>query len=101
MTGEGYLRAEVPLKFAFDSNRSVVKPPLAKVLDYLVPSVKAPGMQARIAAPSDISNPSATLAQERTFSMRDYLVGKGVHPTRITTGGMPRAEVVEVVVGKL
>jgi outer membrane protein OmpA-like peptidoglycan-associated protein len=100
MTPEGALRVEVPLKFSFDKGRSVVKPPLAKVLDYVVPSAKAPGMKARVTAPGDNGNASL-LAKDRAASTRDYLVGKGVPVTHFSGLGTAQNDAVEILVGKL
>jgi outer membrane protein OmpA-like peptidoglycan-associated protein len=99
MTPEGSLRVEVPLKYSFDKGKSVVKPPLAKVLDYVVPSAKASGMKARVTAPGDNGN-ATLLAQDRAASVRDYLVGKGVPVTHFAgVGPAHGGDSVEVVVG--
>ncbi|MEW6704419.1 MAG: OmpA family protein [Pseudomonadota bacterium] len=100
MTSEGSMRVEVPLKFSFDKGRAVVKPPLAKVLDYLAPSARAPGMRARVAAPGDGRN-AGQLARERAASARDYLVGKGVPAAHFAAVNGAPAEAIEILIGKL
>lgn len=86
LTGEGALRVEVPLKYSFDKGKSAVRPPLAKVLDHLVPSAKAPGAKTRVTASGDSG--AGTLAKDRAAAARDYLVGKGAPPTAFSvTGG--------------
>jgi outer membrane protein OmpA-like peptidoglycan-associated protein len=100
MTPEGALRVEVPLKFSFDKGRAVVKPPLAKVLDYVVPSARAPGMKARVNAPGDNGSGGGLLAKDRAASARDFLVGKGVPVTHFAGLGTAQGEVIEIVVGK-
>ena len=101
MTPEGAMRVEVPLKFSFDKGRAVVKPPLAKVLDYVAPSAKAPGMKARVSAPGDNGN-GALLAKDRAASARDYLVGKGVPVTHFSgVAAATQGESIEILIGKL
>ena len=86
LTGEGALRVEVPLKYSFDKGKSAVRPPLAKVLDHLVPSAKAPGAKTRVTASGDSG--AGTLAKDRAAAARDYLVGKGAPATAFSvTGG--------------
>ena len=89
-TADKRLRIEVPMKFAFDPGRAVVKPPLAAVLEQLAVGFKphAATTELRIAAPSD-EKASAQLVQERAASVRDYLVGRGVPLSRIA--GLGRA----------
>ena len=89
-TEDGRLRVEVPLKYAFDPGRSVVKPPLAAVLNEVAAGLK-PHAQAdvRIAGPADGAKGGSMLAQDRAASTRDYLVSRGVPPTRF--GGLGRA----------
>lgn len=100
MTPEGLMRVEVPLKYSFDKGRSAVKPPLAKVLDYLVPSAKSPGMKTRVSASGD-GTATGTLARDRAGAARDYLVGKGV-PAAAFTGVATNADsTVEILVGRL
>jgi outer membrane protein OmpA-like peptidoglycan-associated protein len=79
LTGEGALHVEVPLKYSFDKGKSAVRPPLAKVLDHVVPSARSQGARTRITAPGDSG--AGTLAQDRAAAARDYLVGKGVPVT--------------------
>ena len=99
MTPEGHLRVEVPLKYSFDKGRAAVKPPLAAVLDRLVPSTKASGMRTRVAAPDDDGTPG-TLARDRAASTRDYLVGKGVPAPNFSTATTPGAGI-EILVGRM
>lgn len=89
-TEDGRLRVEVPLKYAFDPGRSVVKPPLAAVLNEVAAGLK-PHAQAevRVSGPADGAKGGAMLAQDRAASTRDYLVARGVPPTRF--GGLGRA----------
>jgi hypothetical protein len=77
-----------------------VEPPLAKVLDYMVPSAKSPGMKARVSAPSD-NGKASLIAQDRAASTRDYLVAKGVPVTHFAgVGPAQQGDSVEILVGK-
>jgi outer membrane protein OmpA-like peptidoglycan-associated protein len=98
-TSDGRLRVEVPLKFAFDPGRSVVKPPLAAVLNEMATGLK-PHAQAevRIASPADSAKGSAMLAQDRAASTRDYLVSRGVPATRFSSLSRATGEAVELLI---
>jgi len=98
LTHEGALRVTVPLQYSFDKGKAAVKPPLAKVLDYVVTSAKAPGMKTRVHAPAD--NGQTAIAQERAASARDYLVGKGVPATQFAGVGPAQGDRVEVIVSR-
>ena len=100
MTPEGLMRVEVPLKFCFDKGRSVVKAPLAKVLDHVAPSARSLGMKARVSAPAD-NGGGGPIAQDRAASARDYLVSKGVPVNHFAAVGPARSESLEILVGKL
>jgi outer membrane protein OmpA-like peptidoglycan-associated protein len=95
MTPEGNLRVEVPEKFCFDKGRSVVKAPLAKVLEKVAPSAKAPGMKTRVLAPGD-----AWLARQRAASTRDYLIAMGVPFARFIELAPTQDDAIEIIVGK-
>lgn len=100
MTPDGALKVDVPAKFCFDKGRAVVKPPLAKVLDYVAPSAKSPGMKTKVYAPFDPRG-SARVAEDRAASARDYLVARGVPVTHFAGIGPTQDDHVEIVVGKL
>jgi hypothetical protein len=100
MTPEGHMRVEVPLKYSFKKGLSVVEPPLAKVLDHVVPSARAPGMKARVSAPSD-NGKAGLIAQDRAASARDYLIAKGVPVTHFAGVGPAHSDSIEILVGKL
>ena len=85
MQADGSMRIAVPLKFSFDKGRAAVKPPLAKVLDHVAPSLKGRNMRARVTAPLDAPKGTAALAQERAASTRDYLVAKGIPAKHFAT----------------
>jgi outer membrane protein OmpA-like peptidoglycan-associated protein len=97
LTGEGALRVEVPLKYSFDKGKSAVRPPLAKVLDHVVPSARSVGASTRITASGDSG--AGTLAQDRAAAARDYLVGKGVPVTAFGGVAGTGNGAVEIVVG--
>lgn len=95
LTGDNALRVEVPLKYSFDKGKSAVRPPLAKVLEHLVPSAKSPGAKTRVTAPGDSG--AGTLARDRAAAARDYMVGKGAPATSFSVAGSSD-DAVEVVV---
>lgn len=81
---DGQLAVDVPLDFSFDAGRANVKPPLAKVLDYLAQSAhRQTGVRVHVAAPADERGPAA-LALRRANAVRAYLVGKGIAPLRFS-----------------
>lgn len=98
-SGDSGYRVQVPLKYAFDPKRSVVKPPLAAVLNEVAAGLK-PHAQAdvRIAGPADGAKGGAMLAQDRAASTRDYLVARGVPPTRFGSLGRATGEAVELLI---
>jgi outer membrane protein OmpA-like peptidoglycan-associated protein len=100
LTPEGALKVDVPAKFCFDKGTAVVKPPLAKVLDYVAPSAKAAGMKAKVYAPADPHGATA-VAHDRAASTRDYLVSKGVPVTHIAGLTPTSDDHVEIIVGRL
>ncbi|HET9644805.1 MAG TPA: hypothetical protein VFP68_15960 [Burkholderiaceae bacterium] len=100
MLPNGLMRVEVPLKYSFDKGRTSVKPPLAAVLDRIAPSAQSPGMKARVAPPADAGG-AGTIAQERAASTRDYLVAKGVPVSHFASPASPRADSIEIVIGRL
>ena len=82
MQPDGGLRVTVPLHFSFASGRAVVQPPLAAVLDRVARSQRGTTTRFRVAAPADPPGNRTRLAQERAQSTRDYLVSRGIAPTR-------------------
>jgi outer membrane protein OmpA-like peptidoglycan-associated protein len=82
MQPDGSLRVDVPLKYSFDDGQTVVKPPLAAVLDRVARSQRAQKTKLRVAAPTDARSANPQLARERAASTRDYLVAHGVKASR-------------------
>lgn len=99
MQADGSMRVAVPLKYSFDKGRAAVKPPLAKVLDYLAPSLRYQSMRAKVAAPPDAPKAAASLAQERAASTRDYLIAKGIPLTHFAALTPAQGDGVEIVIG--
>jgi len=98
MQGDGSLRVEVPLRFAFDAGSSTVKPPLAAVLDRLASSQRRANSRLLVVAPGDKRGKGITLATERAGSARDYLVGHGIAATRFAVSGVVEPDLVRIVV---
>ena len=98
MQRDGSLRIVVPLTFAFDKGRSVVKPPLAKVLDLVARSQRTESTRFTVAAPTDPQSKALLLATERANSTRDYLISRGIAPTRFSASAVNTGEDVVLVV---
>lgn len=82
---DGVLGVEVPLDFSFDAGSARVKPPLAKVLDYVAQSAtRQISVRLHVAAPTDARGGAAALALRRAAAVRAYLVGRGVSPQRFS-----------------
>lgn len=76
---EAAFTVDVPRDYCFDAGRSIVKPPLAAVLDKLAQSLRRkPAARVELlAAPGDAAAVSP-LAQQRADSVRKYLIARGV-----------------------
>jgi outer membrane protein OmpA-like peptidoglycan-associated protein len=99
MQSDGSLRVEVPLRFSFDHGASVVKPPLAAVLDRLASSQRTQPTRLHVAAPADPgARNAAVLARDRTASTRDYLVAHGIAPTRLVAASASSDQIEIVIV---
>ena len=88
-TAQNELKVNVPSDFSFDVGRSAIKPEMRPVLDQFAQGLD-PAMRVRIVGHTDstgsdaINNP---LSLDRAHSVRDYLAGRGVAPTRVETEG--------------
>ena len=95
-TADDQLKLNVPNDISFDVGSAAVKPQLRTVLDTFATSLQG-DTHARIeivghtdSTGSDaINNP---LSVERAQSVRDYLAGRGVAPTRMQTAGRGERE---------
>jgi outer membrane protein OmpA-like peptidoglycan-associated protein len=68
------VRVEVPLKYAFDTGKDAVKPPLAAVLDKVAVSLhRQPRAQLRVSAPAGV----------RAENVRREMLKRGVPASRI------------------
>ena len=68
------VRVEVPLKYAFDSGKDTVKPPLAAVLDKVAASLhRQPRAQLQVSAPAGV----------RAENVRQQMLKRGVPAARI------------------
>lgn len=90
-TADNRLKLDVPADAGFAVGRSTVSPTLAGVLDKFAGTLQQnPVTQVSILGHTDntgsdaINNP---LSVDRANSARDYLVARGVAPTRFTTDG--------------
>lgn len=99
MTDDGRLRVQVPLEFSFDRGRAAVKPPLAAVLDRVSTGLRRQNtVEVTINGPTDANGAGGLLmAQDRAGSARDYLVARGVSPTRFAKAGRFQGDAIELV----
>jgi outer membrane protein OmpA-like peptidoglycan-associated protein len=89
-TEQNELKVNVPSDFSFDVGRSAIKPEMRPVLDQFAQGLD-PQMRVRVVGHTDstgrdaINNP---LSVDRAQSVRDYLAGRGVQPSRVETSGL-------------
>lgn len=90
-TADNQLKLNIPSDVSFDTGRSDIKPNLRSVLDSFSSGLGADATtRIRVIGHTDstgsdaINNP---LSVDRAQSVRDYLAGRGVSPTRIETAG--------------
>ncbi|WP_428424298.1 OmpA family protein [Methylibium sp.] len=90
-TADNQLKLNVPSDISFDTGKSAIKPELRTVLDSFANGLtNDPALQVRVIGHTDstgsdaINNP---LSVDRAQSVRDYLAGRGIQPTRIETSG--------------
>ena len=100
MQSDGSLRVAVPLRYSFDPGRHAVKPPLAAVLDRVARSQRKEPTRFTVSAPADPNGRGTSLATDRANSTRDYLVGRGIGPTRFSIAAVQRGDTVEIVVAE-
>jgi len=86
------LAVDVPLANSFDTGKSMVKPALAKVLEYITTSLRRqPTMRLSIAAPGDAAASNVALAAARAQQVREALLARGVAAVRLAGVGTARA----------
>ncbi|MCK6390699.1 MAG: OmpA family protein [Azonexus sp.] len=90
-TADNELKLEIPSDVSFDSGRYDIKPGLHAVLDRFASTLNQhPVTQVRVVGHTDnvgsdaVNNP---LSVNRAASTRDYLVSRGVAPSRIAIDG--------------
>jgi len=88
-TENNELKVNVPSDFSFDVGRANIKPAMRPVLDQFAQGLD-PNMRVRVVGHTDNTGSDAIndpLARERAQSVRDYLAGRGVQPTRVEVDG--------------
>lgn len=90
-TADNQLKLNIPSDAGFDVGRSAIKPSLRTVLDSFSSGLGTDqNTRIRVIGHTDstgsdsINNP---LSLDRAQSVRDYLAGKGINPTRVETVG--------------
>ena len=95
-TADDQLKLNIPNDISFDVNSAAVRPALRSVLDAFGNSLRDdPAARLTIVGHTDSSGSEAVnnpLSVERAQSVRDYLVTRGVAPTRVETLGRGERE---------
>lgn len=95
-TADNRLKLNIPADAGFDTNRSDIKPALARVLDrFAVTLNEHPVTSIAIIGHTDSTGPDTVnnpLSIARAQSTRDYLVRRGVAPNRISVDGRGERE---------
>ncbi len=90
-TADNQLKINVPNDISFDTNSYLIKPQLRNVLDPFASSLaNDPRSIVSIVGHTDSTGSAAInnpLSVDRAQSVRDYLVARGIPPTRIETSG--------------
>lgn len=88
-TANNELLVNIPADFSFDIGQADIKPDMRPVLNQFAEGLD-PSMHVRVVGHTDstgsdaINNP---LSMERAQSVRDYLAGRGVSPSRVDVSG--------------
>ena len=88
----------IPLRSCFDRGRAAVKPPLAKVLDRMAASQRNETTRLLVSAPTDPGDKALALAMQRAVTARDYLVERGLDPSRLSVSAVARKPMVKIVI---
>jgi len=84
--GDGAMRVDVPLTYAFDDKSSTPKPPLRAVMDKVAQSLaRQASAKVQLATPGPVA---------RSAAMRTYLMGRGVVGVRVVVLTPPPGDAV-------
>jgi len=90
-TADNQLKVNIPSDVSFDTNSATVKPQMRHVLDTFANSLQGDqNARVTIVGHTDSTGSDAVnnpLSLERAQSVRDYLSGRGVSPTRVEVAG--------------
>ena len=90
-TADNQLKLNIPSDVSFDVNSSAIKPPMRTVLDKFAQTLQGdPNARVQVIGHTDSTGSNAVndpLSVDRAQSVRDYLAGQGVSPSRIQTEG--------------
>jgi len=92
------LGVDVPLRSSFDRGRATVKPALAKVLDRMAASQRYESTHLLVKAPTDPGHKELALGMRRAVTARDYLIERGLDPSRFSVSAMGRNPTVKIVI---
>ncbi len=93
-TADNELLVNIPADFSFDVGQSAIKPDMRPVLDQFAQGLDD-SMRVRIVGHTDSTGSDAVnqpLSEDRARSVRDYLAGRGVAPSRVDTSGRGASE---------
>jgi outer membrane protein OmpA-like peptidoglycan-associated protein len=90
-TADNQLKLEIPSDLSFDVGKAEVKDDMRPVLDRFAQTLQAnPVTTIRVVGHTDNTGSDAVnepLARQRATSVKDYLAGQGVSPSRIAVDG--------------
>lgn len=90
-TPDNQLKVNIPSDFSFDVGSYAIKPVMRPVLDQLAAGLPGQNVDVRIIGHTDNTGTyqiNQPLSENRAMSVRNYLIGKGVNGSRITTTGV-------------
>ena len=98
LQADNSLGVDIPLRSCFDRGRATVKPELARVLDRMAASQRNETTRLLVTAPTDPGDKALALAMRRAVTARDYLIERGLDPSRFSVSAVPRNPTVKIVI---
>lgn len=90
-TPDNQLKVNIPSDFSFDVGSYAIKPVMRPVLDQLAAGLPGQNVDVRVIGHTDSTGSyqiNQPLSENRAMSVRNYLMGKGVDSSRISTTGV-------------
>ena len=98
LRADNSLDVEIPLRSCFGRGSAAVKPPLAKVLDRMAASQRNETAHILVATPAEPGSKALGLAVQRAVTTRDYLIERGLDPSRFSVSAVTAKPVVRIVI---